>query len=222
MPWWVVAFALPMLIAACAASTPTLAPAGSPGAPSPGPAQGSTGPSAADVDAASSLLTSVRLDGADSLAALEGVRLTPAGAAAAADLLASGATGDPLWAATYVYASSGDDPAPLKAIASDAGASPTVRVMAAAGLLGRGDAAGFEPLIAALATADAMDGMEPAGTTSEFAADVLERYAGTGFGPALTASADEREASQAQWTAWLETNRAGLRFDGPSSSWLTK
>ena len=119
MPGWVVAFAVPMLIAACAASTPTLVPGGSPGAPSPGPTQGSTGPSAADVDAASSLLSSVRLDGPDSLAALEGVRLTPAGAAAAADLLASGATGDALWAATYVYASSGDDPAPLKAIASD-------------------------------------------------------------------------------------------------------
>ena len=94
--------------------------------------------------------------------------------------------------------------------------------MAAAGLLGRGDAAGFEPLIAALPTSDVMDGMAPAGTTSEFAADVLERYAGTGFGPALTASAEERVASQAQWTAWLAANRAALRFDGPSSSWLTQ
>ena len=168
------------------------------------------------------MLTAVRLDTADSLAAIEGVRLTPAGAAAAADLLASGATGDALWAATYVYASSGGDPEPLRAIATSTGASPTVRVMAAAGLLGRGEIAAFEPLIAALATADPMEGTEPPGTTSEFAADVLERYAGTGFGPELGASEDERAASQAKWQAWLDANRATLQFDRASTSWVTK
>ena len=168
------------------------------------------------------MLTAVRLDSGDSLAAIEGVRLTPAGARAAADLLASGATGDALWAATYVYASAGDDPEPLRSIATSTGASPTVRAMAAAGLVGRGEVAGFEPLIAALSASDPMDGTEPAGTTSEFAADVLERYAGTGFGPPLDATEDQRAASQAKWAAWLEANRASLRFDSPSSSWLTR
>ena len=94
--------------------------------------------------------------------------------------------------------------------------------MAAAGLLGRGDIAGFDPLIAALAASDPMDGTEPAGTTSEFAADVLERYTGTGLGPLLTASEDERAASQTKWRTWLEANRATLRFDAPSTAWVTQ
>lgn len=220
--WTVVAVTGLFVLAGCAASTPTAAPAGSSGAASPGETPSNLGPSAADVGAASTLLTAVRLDGADSLAAIEGVRLSPAGARAAADLLASGASGDALWAATYVYASSGDDPEPLRSIATSLGASPTVRVMAAAGLLGRGEIAGFEPLIAALATSDPMDGMEPAGTTSEFAADVLERYTGSGLGPELSASDDERAASQAQWQAWLDANRATLQFDRGSAAWVTK
>jgi hypothetical protein len=224
MPRWAVAVvvAAPLLLAACGGATPTSVPSGSTSAGSPAATQADSGPSAAEVASASTVLTSVILDSADSLAALEGVRLTPAGAAAAADLIKSGATGDALWAATYVYASSGDDTAPLTSIVRDTSASPSVRVMAAAGLVGRGDLAGFEPLIAALATTEPMEGTEPAGTTSEFASDVLERYAQTGFGPALTASADERTASQAKWTAWLASNRATLRFDDPSASWVTR
>jgi hypothetical protein len=221
-PWAVVAVTGAFLLAACAASTPTPAPDDSAGAASPGTTSSAGEPSAADVGAASSLVSAVRLDSPESLASIEGVRFTPAGSKAAADLLASGASGDALWAATYVYASSGDSPEPLRAIATNTGASPSVRVMAAAGLLGRGDIAGFDPLIAALATSDPMDGMEPAGTTSEFAADVLERYAKTGFGPALTASEDERAAGQAQWRAWLDANRATLQFDPASESWVTK
>ena len=221
-PWTVAAVAGLLLLSGCAASTPTPAPPGSSGVASPGVTSSNPEPGAADVGAASTMLTAVRLDSADSLAAIEGVRLTAAGARAAGDLLKSGATGDALWAATYVYASSGDDPEPLRAVAASTGASPTVRVMAAAGLLGRGEIAGFEPLIAALATSDPMDGMEPAGTTSEFAADVLERYTGAGLGPALTASEDERAASQATWQGWLDANRATLQFDRGSSAWVTK
>lgn len=130
-------------------------------------------------------------------------------------------TDDALWAATYVYATSGDDTAPLHSIVTGTAGSPSIRAMAAAGLVGRGDIAGFEPLIAAIGGSDPMDGAEPAGTIWEFAADVLARYAHTGFGPTITASADERRASQARWDAWLAANRATLRFDAPSESWVT-
>ena len=79
MPWWVVALAVPILLAACGATPPTPAPVGSSGAASPGDPSANVGPSAADVDAASTVLAAVRLDGTDSIAALEGVRFTAGG-----------------------------------------------------------------------------------------------------------------------------------------------
>jgi hypothetical protein len=200
------------LLAACS-SAPADSPAGS-GAPR-------ASADAATIEAASSVLKAVRLSDADSLAALQGVRLTTAGTEAAAGLLRSGATGDTLWAATYVYASVGDDPALLRSIATSTTASPSIRAMAAAGLVGRGDLAGFDPLIAALGGSDAMDGSEPAGAIWEFAADVLERYTHTGFGPTLAASEAERATIQAQWKTWLDANRAHLRFDPSSKLWVT-
>jgi hypothetical protein len=163
----------------------------------------------------------VRLSDPESIAALQGIRFTAAGTAAAAALLSAGAIDDILWAATYVYASSGDDRAPLRSIATSATATPSIRAMAAAGLVGRGDLAGFDPLIAALGGSDPMDGAVPAGAIWEFAADVLRRYTRTGFGPTLASTETERAAIQAQWQAWVDANRAHLRFDVPSELWVT-
>lgn len=185
-----------------------------------GPPVGST-PTSGGVAAAAAILNAARVADPDSLAALEGIRFSAEGTQAAADLLRAGATGDALWAATYVYGSSGSDPAPLRAVATDASTTATIRAMAAAGLLGRGDVAGFEPLITGLTGNDQMDGAEPAGTVWEFAAQVLERYTHQGFGPTLVASDAERTTIQARWKSWLDANRATLRFDAASKLWVT-
>jgi hypothetical protein len=209
----VVPLAALLVMAACSSAP---APAGS------GSAQGSQPGSAdsATVAAATTILQAANLADAGSLGALEGIRFTDAGTQAAANLLKAGATGDALWAATYVYGSSGADPGPLKPIAIDASATPTVRAMAAAGLLGAGDIAGFDPLVVALGGSDEMDGADPAGTIWEFAGDVLERYTHTGLGPTLAASDAERVTIQATWKTWLDTNKAHLHFDSASHLWV--
>jgi len=178
-------------------------------------------PASDGVAAATTILDAARIADPDTLSALEGIRFSAAGTQAAAALLRAGATGDALWAATYVYGSSGSDPTPLRAVAIDAMASPTIRAMAAAGLVGGGDVAGFEPLIAGLAGNEEMDGAEPAGTVWEFAAQVLERYTHTGFGPMLVATDSERTTIQAKWKSWLDASRATLRFDAASKLWVT-
>ena len=212
-------FAILLVVAGCG-GTPNASSTSSNAAAS-APTGSQASGAAADPGTASTILKAARLNDADSRSALEGVRLTPAGTDAAAGLLRDGVTGDALWAATYVYASGGSDPAPLRPIATNTSASPTVRAMAAAGLVGMGDVAGFEPLIAALGGSDAMDGAEPAGAVWEFAADVLERYTRTGFGPTLTAREAERAARQTDWKAWLEANRTRLHFDAATGLWVS-
>jgi hypothetical protein len=175
---------------------------------------------AGSVEVAASTLQATKLDDDASLAALEGIRFTPAGTEAAARLLGSGATGDVLWAATYVYASAGADPTPLRSLAGSSTASLTIRTMAGAGLLAAGDVAGFGPLLLALAASEQMDGAAPAGYLWEFAADVLERYTHTGFGPGLAATDPERATIVAHWQTWLDTNRDRLRFDATTHLWV--
>ncbi len=214
----VVSLALVFVTAACA-SSPTATPSTT------GAAQQSSQPSSAAADpakvaAATTVLKSAKLGDPGSLAALERVRFTAGGTDAASKLISSGATGDTLWAATYVYATSGSDPAPLRSLATGTAASPSIRAMAAAGLVGRGDLAGFDALIAAIGGSSPMDGAAPAGAIWEFAADVLERYTHTGFGPKLAATQAERATIQARWQGWLDQNKARLRFDGPSGLWV--
>jgi hypothetical protein len=210
--------AILLLVAACSSgpATSTDQPAGSSGSTLASGAPADAG----SVEAASSVLKAAKLADGESLGALEGIRFTSAGTQAAAALLGSGATGDALWAATYVYASSGADPAPLRALLTDPNASSTVRAMAAAGLVGAGDTSGFEPLIASLGGSDQMDGAEPAGAVWEFAGNVLERYTHTGLGPTLTATDAERATIQATWTTWLATNKARLHFDATTHLWV--
>jgi hypothetical protein len=218
---FVVPLAVLFLVAACSPA-PEETPTGSGTANT---SAGSGAPKAsadsASIDPASSILTAVKLSDDDSLAALQGVRLTTAGTEAAARLLRSGVSGDTLWAATYVYASAGQDTALLRPIATSTTASPSIRAMAAAGLVGLGDIEGFDPLIEALGGSDAMEGSEPAGAIWEFASDVLQRYTHTGFGPTLAATDAERATIQAQWKTWLDANRANLRFDPSSQLWVT-
>ncbi|HUQ43085.1 MAG TPA: hypothetical protein VM451_01550 [Candidatus Limnocylindria bacterium] len=203
-----------------AAPGASTAPVGSSGAIGTG---GPGGPGGPGIEAATTLLNAATLADPGSLDALEGIRFTQTGTAAAASVITAGASGDALWAATYVYASaagSASDPAPLLAVAENAAASPSTRAMAGAGLLAAGRSEGFEPLVAALGSPAAMDGSEPRTTTWEFAASVLERYTAAGFPEPANGDEAERTALASQWTAWLATNASHLRFDPATQLWV--
>jgi hypothetical protein len=213
IPAFVVLLGVALVAVACSGD-----PAGKPGA------QGNNSPSAAagsDVVAAASILSAARLADQESLGALEGIRFTTAGTQAAAAALAAGASGDALWAATYVYASSADDPAPLLLVVANPAASASVRTMAAAALLWLGKAEGFDPLIAGLGVADPMAGAEPAVTVWEFAASVLERSTSATIAPAANRDEATRAAVASAWSAWLTANHEHLRFDPASHLWIS-
>jgi hypothetical protein len=185
----------------------------------PGTTAGPGGAGVASVAAATAILQAANFSDVGTIVAVDRVRFSDAGIQAAGDLIRSGATGNALWAATYVYGSSAQDPALLKPVAADPKASASIRAMAGARLISAGDPSGFDSLIATLAASDQMDGADPAGQVWEFAADVLERYTHTGFGPALAASDPERATAQATWTTWLNSNRSKLHFDAASQLW---
>ena len=170
--------------------------------------------------AATGILNAAKLADRESLDALEGIRFTPAGTAAAAAVLGAGPTGDALWAATYVYASSPGDSAPLLTVAASSTASASVRVMAAAGLTAAGKLEGLDALVGLLGAAGAMDGAEPPDSVWAVAADVLERYTHAGVGPPGAGDEAARTASAAAWSAWLAAKRDHLRFDAPNALWV--
>jgi hypothetical protein len=174
----------------------------------------------AGLRAAEQTIRDVRLNDPESLAALDEIRFDETGAAAAGSLLATHPTADLLWAATYVYASSGQDAAPLRGLLVEADA--TVRVMAAAGLVARGDQAGFEPLVGALTDRDLLAGSEPPQEVWTFATSTLIRYAGR-QGPVQSpsAGADELATGQRAWTQWLQASGDSLRFDPVRGTWGT-
>jgi len=215
-----VAVALALIVSACS-STAAPAPAGTTGTI---PAGTSAAPPAAvdpgQVAAATSILMAATFADPASLRALAGIRFSAPGVEAAAALLHGGATGDTLWAATFVYASSATDPAPLRSVATDPAASAAVHAMAAAGLVGNGDVGGFPVLVASLGSADQMPSSDPPETTWEFAADVLERFTHAGIGPSLDATDSERSTAQVAWTDWLAAHTATIRFDSASGLWV--
>jgi hypothetical protein len=210
------------LIAACSAAPAATTP-GPAGVPSSGNAPSSpagASPGQVATDEAAGRLRSVSLGDPATLAALEQIRFSPAGADAAATILASGASGDLLWAATWVYASSGSDPGVLGPLLANA--DPSIRAIAAAGLVGRGDQRGFEPLVALLGESGVLAGSAPPSLLWEFAGDVLERYTGAGLGPTLTASDAERVSAAQAWREWLGSNGPRLAFDTTTHRWSAR
>ena len=177
----------------------------------------SNGPVTAERQAADDALRSFRLDDPDARLSIERVRFTDAGVAAAADLLQSGATGDSLWAATYVYASWGEDPAPLRPLLQSD--DPSIRVIAAAGLVSRGDESAFDVLVESLEHQETLAGSEPPQSIWSFAAFTLARYTGQELGPALDADESDVSAGHDRWAAWLDQRRDGLVFDEGSGTW---
>lgn len=164
-----------------------------------------------------------RIEGSDltdpaSLSAIDEIRFSAEGAAAAREALTRGATGDELWAAVWVYGTSGEDPTPLLPLLDDGDVS--VRVMAAAAVVARGELAGFEVLVAELENAEPLSGSEPPQTVWEFALTTLERY--TGEPPVLLSEQPTNEelvAAHDAWSAWFQEHRAALSFDEDAGTW---
>jgi len=142
----------------------------------------------------------------------------PAVVAAAADALSADATGWTKWAATFVWANAGDSVEPLMRLLADA--DPAIRLMAAAGVLGRGRVEGFDPLIAALDDTSVLGGSEPPVMAWTFATNMLVSLTGEATnGPPFDADTGQRQAAKLKWTAWLAAHRGALKFDSTSGRW---
>jgi hypothetical protein len=203
-------------LAACGAGGPTPAatvlasPAGSTtvnatGAPQPG--------NPATIAAARARIDAARLDDPASIAAVDSIRFGDGAAAAAAEALADGAQGDARWAATWVYASSGTDAAPLRPLLDDADLS--VRAMAAAALVAWGDPLGIPALGGLAGESGLLRGSIPPVSVSSYAAGTLARFVG---GPVIGPGTKPAAVGQA-WLAWLAGPGANLRFDPASGTW---
>jgi hypothetical protein len=160
------------------------------------------------VASASAIIAAANLADDASIDAIDAVRFTSAGTAAAQQLLAVGAAGDVLWAATWVYASGGTDPAPLMPLLSSD--DPSVKAMAAAGAAAFGRVEGLDALAQMLPVDVEIKGSEPPLAVSTFAAATLARFTGQAL---------DRTASQADWLSWLQANRDQLIFDPEERTW---
>jgi hypothetical protein len=141
------------------------------------------------------------------------IQYTDEGADAAAAAIANGATGDQLWAATWVYATSGIDPSVLVPVFS--ADDPSTRVLAAAGALALGEATAGPVLVDLLLDPTDLRDSEPAVTVGDFAAYTLGRFVA---GPDLTA-ATTPDAVAGAWDQWWAEHEASLVFDPPTRMW---
>jgi len=141
------------------------------------------------------------------------IQYTDEGADAAAAAIAGGAAGDQLWAATWVYATSGDDPSVL--VPAFAAADPSTRVLAAAGALALGDSAAGPVLLELLNDQTGLRESEPLVTVGDFAAYTLDRFVA---GPDLPVATTPEEVATA-WHQWWKAHEPSLVFDPPTRMW---
>lgn len=140
--------------------------------------------------------------------------------AAAREALEAGASGDQLWAATYVWSNEGGDAEPLVGLLNNEDSA--IRYMAAAGLIARGRIEGFPPLIEALTDESVLRGFEPLGPVWVAAATALVQYTAiSAHGPPFDADSSRLELAQDRWQAWLEINQSRLTFDSVDLVWRT-
>jgi hypothetical protein len=133
-------------------------------------------------------------------------------------VLASGASGDTRLFAAYVYANTGTDAAPLRPLLKDP--DPSTRLIAAAGVVARGDASGFDVLVEGLGHAEPMLASKRPLRLWVFADVMLARYTGVAEnGPPLDAEPAQVVAGQARWKTWLAANRSRLHYDSAAHSW---
>jgi hypothetical protein len=167
------------------------------------------------------LLNAARCDDSASLDAVAWLFLRDDGVAAAGALL-----GRPeldlgvRWAAVYVYGLGGADPAPLVPMLADT--DPSVRLLAAMGLIARGRGEGFAPAVGALTDEDYLLGSHPRATAWRVAAQALVRHTlRADLGPPLDADAPMRVQAQQRWKDWLTATLPSLRFDPATAEWTS-
>jgi len=140
-------------------------------------------------------------------------RLEDGAADAATSALASGVTGDQLWAATWIYAGTGTDAEVLRPLLTND--DPTVTAIAAATLASWGDADGLPVLVDLLGEDSELYAANPPQTVSDFARYSLGRYV---EGPEIAADAEPAAIADA-WGTWMQTNGPTLTFDEESGIW---
>ena len=168
--------------------------------------------------AAASVLASFKFDDPETQYAIHDHRSEPALVAAAGAALATGVTGPELWAATWIWVNEGDDPAPLLALLTND--DPSIRIMAATGLIARGRQEGFTPLIEALTNESILVGQEPPTTAWAAAATSLVRFTAiSDNGPPFDADTTRRLTAQQRWRDWFAQNQATLTFNVDEGQW---
>jgi len=141
------------------------------------------------------------------------IQYTDEGADAAATAISNGATGDQLWAATWVYATSGVDPSVLEPVLTVDDRS--TRVIAAAGALSLGDAAAGPVLVDLVLDDSTLRESEPLITVGDFAAYTLDRFVN---GPDVSAATTPQEIGSS-WEQWWAAHASSLVFDPPTRTW---
>ena len=144
-------------------------------------------------------------------------RFTLVGLEAAREALAAGGTRDQLWAAVWLYATSGTDPEPLLPMLGAEDAS--IRVMAAAALLRLGEPGALEVLGAAVTDADTLLGSLPPLTISAYVQTNLGRFVVTGGTLPSPGTQVDPVTSAEAWRAWLDDHADQLRYDAATGEW---
>lgn len=167
------------------------------------------------------LLNAARSDDSASLDAVAWLFLKDEGVAAAKALLNRPELDVAVrWAAVYVYGAGGEDPEPLLPVLHDT--DPSVRLLAAMGLIARGRAEGFAPAVAALTDELTLRGSRPPATRWKVAAQALVRHTlRADLGPPLDADAPLRAHCRQRWRDWLGSALASLRFDPATAEWTS-
>ena len=219
-----IALAVGLLAAACGSPVSSEPPASAPGStfvsPSGAPTLSLSPSSATDpeVVAAKQTIESADLSIGETIDTIGGtLRFTRAGEEAARQTLATSTSSNALWAALWVYASSGTDPEPLRPLLANSDSS--LRSMAAAQLVALGDAQGFAVLQQALSDDSSLLGAHPPRSVRAYALGILTNYVATEGAPTEPATEDQLSATASEWTAWLTAHAAGLRFDASSGTW---
>jgi hypothetical protein len=181
---------------------------------------GGTGPAANEGDAvaaARSMIEAADPADAATLDAVDTVRFTKAGVAAARQVLETSDDPGALWAALWVYGSGASDPAPIRRLADLS--DPTIATLAGATLVGFGDVAGFPALARALAQDGWLAGAHPARRMADFAALTLV----TEIAPSPSAPFPDDDLAPAVyatgWMAWLDAHADALVYDPASARW---
>jgi HEAT repeat protein len=162
------------------------------------------------------ILEAVKPAELSTLVAVQRIRDSEPAVAAAAKLLATPASPEATWAAASVYAAHGPDAGVLAKLLDDASAS--LRLLAARGLVQRGDRRGFAPLAALLEDDAGLDGSSQPVWVA--AAKALALATGNAeLGPPFDADPELRARCAKRWHDWLGEHGAALTYAPERGEW---